>query len=370
MSADTPIPDALFRLAGVGVVQTDLASGRFVRVNAAFCEMVGYAEAELSGMTNAELTHPDDWAQDAVTFGAMQQGNVRAVQALTRVLHQDGSVRWLELSVTVLGEGDTAVNLAVVSDVTRRVEAEAALKDLNETLEGRIEDRTQQLQHSEQRFSQAFFSNPIPACMTTFGRETFVEVNEAFLALTGYERGEVVARTAFELGMWSSPDDRRKLDEAQRDARGFHNLELQLRHREGHTYDILLSAAVIRLDGHEGYLKMFYDVTERKQTEEELLEAVQEVMRDASWFGSQLLERLANIRAGAKGEAEVVELSKRERQVLERMAKGLNNDTIAAELGIAAQTVRNYISNLYDKLGVHTRAEAVVWARERGIIGP
>lgn len=46
-----------------------------------------------------------------------------------------------------------------------------------------------------------------------------------------------------------------------------------------------------------------------------------------------------------------------------------SNNAIAHELGLATQPVRNYISNLYDKLGVHTRAEAVVWARERGIVG-
>ncbi len=50
-----------------------------------------------------------------------------------------------------------------------------------------------------------------------------------------------------------------------------------------------------------------------------------------------------------------VELSKHEREVLERLARGLNNEQIAEELGIATQTVRNYISTIYDKLGVHSR---------------
>ncbi len=52
------------------------------------------------------------------------------------------------------------------------------------------------------------------------------------------------------------------------------------------------------------------------------------------------------------------------------MARGKSNDAIAAELGIATQTVRNYISVIYDKLGVNSRAEAIVWARERGLIFP
>lgn len=48
----------LLQLTGVGVVQTDLEIGRFLRANEAFCEMVGYSKAELRGMTYAELTHP------------------------------------------------------------------------------------------------------------------------------------------------------------------------------------------------------------------------------------------------------------------------------------------------------------------------
>ena len=52
------------------------------------------------------------------------------------------------------------------------------------------------------------------------------------------------------------------------------------------------------------------------------------------------------------------------------VAKGLSNAQIAADLGLAPQTVRNYLATLYDKVGVHSRAEVIVWARERGLVGP
>ena len=76
------------------------------------------------------------------------------------------------------------------------------------------------------------------------------------------------------------------------------------------------------------------------------------------------------IRAGSRNQAGLDILSTCERQVLEQLASGRNNDAIAAELGIATQTVRNYISTVYDKIGVNSRAEAIVWARERGLIFP
>ena len=347
-------------------------------------------------ITEDDILHVSDNQAAAIFFGttpeAMQGRTARALGvpepyismwlgAYRKSVHADGPVRfeyehagegWLKVTVNYIGlsRGQQRF-LYVVDDVSDLKNSERALQEAHDQLEGRVEQRTEELAYSEQRFSQAFYSNPIPACMTTFGRETFVEVNEAFLSLTGYVREEVVSKTAFELGMWSSSDNQRKVNAALAKERRFHELDLQVRVKDGGVRDVLISAEVIRLDDHEheGFLKMFYDVTERKQTEEQLHEAVQQVMNDASWFSRKLMEQLAHIRSGSQDDAEVVELSKRERQVLGRMATGLSNDAIAAELAIKPQTVRNYITTIYDKLGVHSRTEAVVWARERGIVG-
>jgi DNA-binding NarL/FixJ family response regulator len=58
-------------------------------------------------------------------------------------------------------------------------------------------------------------------------------------------------------------------------------------------------------------------------------------------------------------------LSPRERQILALIADGLSNADIAERLGISEKTVRNHTSNLFDKLGVWTRAQAMVFARDR-----
>src|SRR5262245_9886936 len=59
-------------------------------------------------------------------------------------------------------------------------------------------------------------------------------------------------------------------------------------------------------------------------------------------------------------------LSRRERTVLALITEGLGNAQIAERLGISEKTVRNHVSNLFDKLGVWTRAQAIVFARDRG----
>ena len=59
-------------------------------------------------------------------------------------------------------------------------------------------------------------------------------------------------------------------------------------------------------------------------------------------------------------------LSVREREVLALMTEGLSNTDIAARLNISEKTVRNHASNLFDKLGVWSRAQAIVFARDHG----
>jgi pimeloyl-ACP methyl ester carboxylesterase/DNA-binding CsgD family transcriptional regulator len=60
------------------------------------------------------------------------------------------------------------------------------------------------------------------------------------------------------------------------------------------------------------------------------------------------------------------ELTARENEVLELLAQGCDNDTIAGQLGISAKTVRNQVSTIFSKLEVNSRAKAIVRAREAG----
>jgi DNA-binding CsgD family transcriptional regulator len=74
------------------------------------------------------------------------------------------------------------------------------------------------------------------------------------------------------------------------------------------------------------------------------------------------------VQAGGEDPA-FASLSPREREVLALMTEGLGNAQIAERLSISEKTVRNHVSNLFDKLGVWTRAQAMVLARDRGFRG-
>ena len=91
-----------------------------------------------------------------------------------------------------------------------------------------------------------------------------------------------------------------------------------------------------------------------------LVEAIRAVAGGGTWFSQPVVQQLLRQQHAASL------LNERERQILRLMAQGRSNVQMAAELGLAGQTVRNYVSRIYDKLEVHTRAEAIVWAIQRG----
>jgi pimeloyl-ACP methyl ester carboxylesterase/DNA-binding CsgD family transcriptional regulator len=72
-------------------------------------------------------------------------------------------------------------------------------------------------------------------------------------------------------------------------------------------------------------------------------------------------------RRDAAARARIEQLSKREQKILGEIAKGLSNREIASGLFISAKTVRNHITSIFDKLGVSSRAQAIVMAKESGL---
>lgn len=84
---------------------------------------------------------------------------------------------------------------------------------------------------------------------------------------------------------------------------------------------------------------------------------------------TRLLDELATmVRRSERGPEGIGALSKREREVLGLVAEGLNNRAIAARLFISENTVKNHVRNIHEKLGVHTRMEAVVRAVREGML--
>lgn len=105
--------------------------------------------------------------------------------------------------------------------------------------------------------------------------------------------------------------------------------------------------------------------------EADLRRAIAAVGRGEAIFGPAIAERMMRFfaaRPRVHSEA-FPDLTRSELEVLQLLARGVNNEGIAAQLGYSPKTVRNYVSNLFGKLQVADRAQAIVKAREAGLGG-
>jgi two-component system cell cycle sensor histidine kinase/response regulator CckA len=120
------------------------------------------------------------------------------------------------------------------------------------------------LRQSEERFSKAFCSNPLPMTISTTAEDRYLDVNDSFLALVGGERGSVVGHTMAELGIWVEPEDRitmmRRLSEQGRVI----GLPAQIRASTGVMLEARVSAEQIELQGQLCVLAVTEDTTEMR----------------------------------------------------------------------------------------------------------
>lgn len=96
-----------------------------------------------------------------------------------------------------------------------------------------------------------------------------------------------------------------------------------------------------------------------------IVEVIRAVMDGELWVSPEVSDQLPLL---AKGEGSIVgePLTRREQQVLELIVTGQTNAEIAETLALSERTVEFHVGNLLKKLGVRSRVEAAVWAKERG----
>jgi PAS domain S-box-containing protein len=131
---------ALFEQPRVGVAIIDSTTGRFLRVNRKYEEIIGYSAAELQARDFMAITYPEDLADDLAAMERLRRGEIREFYLEKRLLHADGTTIWIALSVTAMwspGEPPTE-HVAVVQDISERKAAEqrsaAARAELESTL--------------------------------------------------------------------------------------------------------------------------------------------------------------------------------------------------------------------------------------------
>jgi PAS domain S-box-containing protein len=112
---------------GMALVAPD---GRWLRVNRAICEIVGYSEHQLLERSFQELTHPDDLDRDLQHLRQMLAGEIRGYQLDKRYIHRNGNIVWITLSVSLVHDaaGEPIYFVSQIEDITERRRSQAALE--------------------------------------------------------------------------------------------------------------------------------------------------------------------------------------------------------------------------------------------------
>jgi len=221
--------------------------------------LLGYTEEEVKNMGTrffAQLLHPDDGA--AVVASQQRLASASDTEILEidyRLRHSNGEWRWLrsyERPFARSEDGSLKQKIGIAIDITERRQAEQALRE------------------SEAKFSKFFYASPIPLSINLMSDGRYVEVNESFLKRIGYQREEVLGKTALELGFWAHPEQREVMMGALREHGSLRNFESQFRTKSGEIGTAVLFREVVDLAGEKYFIGTNLDVTERKQTEDAL----------------------------------------------------------------------------------------------------
>ena len=252
-----------FELAASGIAHIGM-DRRFIRVNRRLCEILGYPEQELLGLTGRQISHPDDLDIINQQRPRLYAGEIDAVRLEKRYLRKDGSVVWVKFTMTVERDAQDKplYEIGVYDDVTAQRDAEVKLKE------------------SEARFRQTFELAASGICHVIDGR--FVRVNRSLCEILGYSESELLGKSVKEV---SHPDDR-NLTDAER-----------ARIRKGEIDSARFEKRYIRADGKMVWadvaialvrdaagvpqyeVAIFDDITERKQAEAALQQAHEELKR-------------------------------------------------------------------------------------------
>ena len=174
-----------------------------------------------------------------------------------RFVRGDGTVQWVRWEVRPWYEDTGQLGGIVIFS-----------EDI--TVSKNAEDK---LQKSQEMFTKAFRSSPLAISISTAEDGRFLDVNEAFIQMTGHEREAVLGRTAIDLGFWLEPDQRHNMLKALRQRGQLSEYRLQCKTSKGEIRELESSTELIDLDGQQCILAIIRDITEAQRLEAQFRQA-------------------------------------------------------------------------------------------------
>ena len=245
----------VFNSVNDGIFLSDPATGRFVEVNQAGRDMFGYASGELIGSTIDAVSSgiaPYTRAEAAQTLSDMKSGVPQKV--VWQAKRKDGSLFWVDVSLSIISFATGNLGLAVVRDVTEAKRTAEALSD------------------SETRLRTVLDTNVDGIAMVDVETKRFSYGNRALCDLLGYSPEELLALGVADVhppealpavSVYFERLRRREIQVAP---------DLPVKRKDGSIIFADISAAPMTLGEHTYLLGCFHDVTARKRAEQQVIQ--------------------------------------------------------------------------------------------------
>lgn len=241
------------------VAISTFGTARYVDVNEAFERHSGYRRDEIIGKTPEELrrwTDPQQRARLAELFKKF--GSVRDFEMTFRT--KNGEIQTGLVSCERVTIENESLVISTVRDLTEQRRAESALVKSRELI------------------TKAFRNSPDAIIISEMSDGTILEVNDAFLKMTGLSRPEVMGRSAADVGFWKDLRQRATVMEAMRKEGRLSQVEVEFMNTDGQDVIVSYSGELIEMEGKICIVSVGRDITERKRIEE-MLHAYQERLK-------------------------------------------------------------------------------------------
>ena len=221
--------------------------GNIININSTVIERLGYTRDELIGKS-VLMVHPSERRDESEKIvGEMLNGITEFCPV--PIMTKSGIQIPVETRVSQGFWNGNPVIFGVTKDITK-------------------------IKLSEEKFSKLFHLNPSACGLSDIDNHEYIEVNEAFYNLFGFDKTEVIGKTAIDLGLLPSESIAAIMVNA--DSKGVViNAEASLRAKNGDVKNVLLSAENIHIQDKKYRFTVAHDITGQKQTEEALRESEQ-----------------------------------------------------------------------------------------------
>jgi PAS domain S-box-containing protein len=210
--------------------------------------------------------------------------------------------------------GRTILVLTQAKDITALKHADEAIKK------------------SEEKFSKAFKVCPDAVTIAAIKDGKYIEINDAFLKKTGFQREEVIGRTSTDLGVWVDENERQRFVEELSTKGSLRNFKTRYRMQDGEIRNFSVSSEIIEIEGEKCSINFIYDITDRKLTEDK----IKSLLSEKSLLLREVHHRIKNNMVVIAG-------------MLLLQADTLKDPSAAAALEDATNRIRSMMI-LYDKL--------------------